>query len=62
MIEKRIQKFPGRSWIVVGQKSNLFIAGDKSHPKADEYFKLFEGFGNMDERRRVCPRSGFTFA
>lgn len=35
MREKRVQKFPGCSWIVVGQKKNLFIAGDKSHPKAD---------------------------
>ncbi|EOY16621.1 Pentatricopeptide repeat superfamily protein [Theobroma cacao] len=36
MREKGVQKFPGCSWIVVGQKTNLFIAGDKSHPKADE--------------------------
>ncbi|GMJ12409.1 mitochondrial RNA editing factor 12 [Hibiscus trionum] len=36
MSEKRVQKFPGCSWIVVGQKTNMFIAGDKSHPKADE--------------------------
>ncbi|XVE79227.1 hypothetical protein DITRI_Ditri14bG0040900 [Diplodiscus trichospermus] len=35
MREKRVQKFPGCSWIVVGRKKNLFVAGDKSHPKAD---------------------------
>ncbi|OMO58573.1 hypothetical protein CCACVL1_25439 [Corchorus capsularis] len=36
MRENGVQKFPGCSWIVVGQKTNLFVAGDKSHPKADE--------------------------
>ncbi|KAE8735033.1 Pentatricopeptide repeat-containing protein [Hibiscus syriacus] len=42
MREKRVQKFPGCSWIVVGQKTNLFIAGDKSHPKADEIEQILK--------------------
>ncbi|KAL2333086.1 hypothetical protein Fmac_014299 [Flemingia macrophylla] len=36
MIQKDIQKMPGCSWIVVGQKTNLFVAGDISHPSYDE--------------------------
>ncbi|CAJ1978234.1 unnamed protein product [Sphenostylis stenocarpa] len=36
MIQKDIQKKPGCSWIVVGQKTNLFVAGDMSHPSCDE--------------------------
>ncbi|XP_059630563.1 pentatricopeptide repeat-containing protein At3g09040, mitochondrial [Cornus florida] len=36
MKEKGVKKFPGCSWIVVGQKTNLFVAGDKFHPSAGE--------------------------
>lgn len=36
MIQKDIQKMPGCSWIVVGQKTNLFVAGDTSHPSYDD--------------------------
>ncbi|TKY68069.1 Pentatricopeptide repeat-containing protein mitochondrial [Spatholobus suberectus] len=36
MIQKDIQKMPGCSWIVVGQKTNLFVVGDISHPSYDE--------------------------
>ncbi|KAL6962361.1 hypothetical protein U1Q18_037318 [Sarracenia purpurea var. burkii] len=35
MREKGVKKFPGCSWIVVGQNTNLFVAGDKFlHPSA----------------------------
>ncbi|KAM1120715.1 hypothetical protein TB1_002505 [Malus domestica] len=36
MKEKKLAKVPGCSWIVVGQTTNLFVAGDKSHPNASE--------------------------
>nr|KYP46387.1 hypothetical protein KK1_032036 [Cajanus cajan] len=36
MIKKDIQKMPGCSWIVVERKTNLFVAGDISHPSYDE--------------------------
>ncbi|XLQ99981.1 hypothetical protein HN51_054706 [Arachis hypogaea] len=32
MIQKEIQKIPGCSWIVVGQKTNSFVTNDISHP------------------------------
>ncbi|BAU03232.1 hypothetical protein VIGAN_UM049900, partial [Vigna angularis var. angularis] len=32
MMQKDIQKMPGCSEIIVGQNTNLFVAGDKSHP------------------------------
>lgn len=36
MVQKEIQKMPGCSWIVVGQKTTSFVAGDISHPSSDE--------------------------
>lgn len=36
MKEKGVMKLPGCSWIVVGQMTNMFAAGDKSHPKTGE--------------------------
>ncbi|KAK9125906.1 hypothetical protein Scep_014752 [Stephania cephalantha] len=36
MKEKGVMKSPGCSWIVIGTKTHLFIAGDKFHPSADE--------------------------
>lgn len=36
MREKRVKKLPGCSWIVVGLKTDMFVAGDKFHPQADE--------------------------
>lgn len=34
MREKGVKKLPGCSWIVVEQKTNIFVAGDKSHSSA----------------------------
>ncbi|KAK1371245.1 Pentatricopeptide repeat-containing protein, mitochondrial [Heracleum sosnowskyi] len=36
MKEKQVIKFPGCSWIVLGNKTNLFVAGDDSHPDSDD--------------------------
>ncbi|XP_058760455.1 pentatricopeptide repeat-containing protein At3g09040, mitochondrial-like [Vicia villosa] len=36
MIQREIQKMPGCSWIVIGQNTNSFVAGDLSHPSSDE--------------------------
>ncbi|XP_024023403.1 pentatricopeptide repeat-containing protein At3g09040, mitochondrial [Morus notabilis] len=36
MKEKGLAKLPGCSWIVVGQKTHIYVAGDKSHPNAGE--------------------------
>ncbi|XP_004292543.1 PREDICTED: pentatricopeptide repeat-containing protein At3g09040, mitochondrial [Fragaria vesca subsp. vesca] len=36
MKEKGVIKLPGFSWIFVGQRTNYFSAGDKSHPSAAE--------------------------
>ncbi|CBI19966.3 hypothetical protein VitviT2T_027984 [Vitis vinifera] len=42
MREKGLRKLPGCSWIVVGQKTNLFVAGDKFHPSAGEIHALLK--------------------
>ncbi|KAJ8771644.1 hypothetical protein K2173_026821 [Erythroxylum novogranatense] len=34
MREQKVKKPPGCSWIIVGQKTHLFIAGDNCHPSA----------------------------
>ncbi|KAG6671679.1 hypothetical protein I3842_16G016200 [Carya illinoinensis] len=36
MKEKGVRKFPGCSWIEVGQRKDLFVAGDKSHASSVE--------------------------
>ncbi|KAJ0967555.1 hypothetical protein J5N97_024472 [Dioscorea zingiberensis] len=36
MRERGVRKSPGCSWIVLGKKTNLFIAGDQMHPDACE--------------------------
>ncbi|GMN60448.1 hypothetical protein TIFTF001_029540 [Ficus carica] len=40
MKEKGVAKLPGCSWIVEGQKTHLFVAGDKSHPNAGEIHRI----------------------
>ncbi|KAF6154905.1 hypothetical protein GIB67_018342 [Kingdonia uniflora] len=42
MRERGVVKFPGCSWIVVGTKTNLFVAGDKSHPCAGEIWAVLK--------------------
>ena len=38
MKEKGVRKFAGCSWIEVGQKKNLFVAGDRSHTNVGEIY------------------------
>ncbi|KAF3455160.1 hypothetical protein FNV43_RR05608 [Rhamnella rubrinervis] len=42
MKEKRVMKLPGISWIVVGQMTHLFAAGDKSHPNTFEIHSVLK--------------------
>ncbi|XP_062094949.1 pentatricopeptide repeat-containing protein At3g09040, mitochondrial [Humulus lupulus] len=42
MREKGVVKLPGCSWIIVGQKTHLFMAGDKSHPNSGEINAVLE--------------------
>lgn len=42
MREKGVRKLPGCSWIVVGQKTDMFVAGDKFHPQADEIYVVLK--------------------
>lgn len=37
---KGVKKYPGFSWIVVGEKTNLFVAGDNCHPRAGEIYAV----------------------
>lgn len=38
MNKKGVRKYPGCSWIVVGEETNYFVAGDKLHPKVGEIY------------------------
>ncbi|KAL3818048.1 hypothetical protein ACJIZ3_003953 [Penstemon smallii] len=42
MNERGVKKSPGCSWIVVGQETNFFVAGDRFHPKASEIIPLLK--------------------
>lgn len=42
MKEKQVRKFPGCSWIVLGKKTNLFVAGDDCHPDSDEIHEFLK--------------------
>ncbi|XP_027355390.1 pentatricopeptide repeat-containing protein At3g09040, mitochondrial [Abrus precatorius] len=53
MIEKDIQKMPGCSWIVVGQKINLFLAGDILHPSYDEISQALKHLTALIKDNRV---------
>ncbi|XP_077227696.1 pentatricopeptide repeat (PPR) superfamily protein [Tasmannia lanceolata] len=43
MSERGVRKLPGCSWIVVGNKTNLFVAGDKFHPIARDIYMVLQG-------------------
>ncbi|XAR66123.1 hypothetical protein NMG60_11012216 [Bertholletia excelsa] len=65
MKEKGVKKYPGCSWIVVGQNTNVFTAGDNLHPcaaeineiardltelmKDDEYFSKLDCFLDFED-------------
>lgn len=42
MKEKGVVKLPGVSWIVLGQMTHLFAAGDESHPNTGEIYSVLE--------------------
>ncbi|XP_058094583.1 pentatricopeptide repeat-containing protein At3g09040, mitochondrial [Magnolia sinica] len=42
MRDRGVRKLPGCSWIVVGKNTNLFVAGDKFHPKASDIYGLLK--------------------
>lgn len=42
MRERGVRKLPGCSWIVVGKNTNLFVAGDKFHPKASDIHEVLK--------------------
>ncbi|XP_057972951.1 pentatricopeptide repeat-containing protein At3g09040, mitochondrial [Malania oleifera] len=42
MKEKGVRKLPGCSWILVGQKTDLFVAGDTLHPCAGEIHSILK--------------------
>lgn len=47
MNERGVQKFPGCSWIVVEQKTNYFVSGDKFHPNAGEIIALLKDLATL---------------
>ncbi|XP_010062161.2 pentatricopeptide repeat-containing protein At3g09040, mitochondrial isoform X2 [Eucalyptus grandis] len=47
MKEKGVKKLPGCSWITVGNKTNLFVAGDESLPRAGEVRALLKNLTSI---------------
>lgn len=40
MKERGLSKTPGRSWIQIGNETHVFFAGDKSHSKTKEIYRM----------------------
>lgn len=55
MREKGVKKFPGCSWIVLGQNTNFFVAGDTSHPNADRICAVLEDLTASMEKESYFP-------
>ncbi|WOG81978.1 hypothetical protein DCAR_0101137 [Daucus carota subsp. sativus] len=47
MKEKQVRKFPGCSWIALGKKTNLFLAGDDCHPDSDKIHEFLKDLTAM---------------
>ncbi|OWM85075.1 hypothetical protein CDL15_Pgr027862 [Punica granatum] len=47
MREKGVKKLPGCSWVVVEEKTNLFVAGDESHPRAGEIRSILKDLTDL---------------
>ncbi|KAI3418297.1 uncharacterized protein J3R85_013909 [Psidium guajava] len=50
MKEKGVKKLPGCSWITVGNKTNLFVAGDQSLPRAGEVYALLKNLTSLTKK------------
>jgi pentatricopeptide repeat protein len=53
MREKGVMKFPGCSWITVGNKTSLFVVQDTHHPDTLSIYKMLDnltGMMNKDDR------------
>ncbi|KAL5776731.1 hypothetical protein ACOSP7_009657 [Xanthoceras sorbifolium] len=55
MRERGVKKLPGCSWIVIGQKTNLFVAGDTSHPSADSIHSVLKNLTALMRKDRHIP-------
>ncbi|KAK3229806.1 hypothetical protein Dsin_001687 [Dipteronia sinensis] len=55
MREKGVKKLPGCSWIVIGQKTNLFVAGDTSHPSADNIHNVLKNLTALMRKNLYIP-------
>ncbi|XP_057865239.2 pentatricopeptide repeat-containing protein At1g09410, mitochondrial [Cryptomeria japonica] len=50
MLDRKVKKMPGRSWIEVNNKVHNFLVGDKSHPQTDKIYAMLENLaGQMKE-------------
>uniref|UniRef100_A0A0A9GF21 Pentatricopeptide repeat-containing protein n=1 Tax=Arundo donax TaxID=35708 RepID=A0A0A9GF21_ARUDO len=47
MREKGVAKFPGCSWITVGNKTSLFVVQDKHHPDTLSIYKMLGNLTGM---------------
>ncbi|KAF3787784.1 hypothetical protein EJ110_NYTH22361 [Nymphaea thermarum] len=59
MKEKQVNKFPGCSWIIIGDRTNSFVAGDKCHPESVEIYELLNSISAwIKEEDLVKPYGG----
>ncbi|PWZ37378.1 Pentatricopeptide repeat-containing protein [Zea mays] len=61
MREKGVMKFPGCSWITVGNKQSVFVVQDTHHPDTLSIYKMLDdltGMMNKDGRIKECLLEG----
>eukprot|EP01018_Ginkgo_biloba_P038350 Gb_00522 [translate_table: standard] len=58
MKDRRIQKEPGCSWVVVKNRVHAFLVGDRSHPQTEEIYEELERLtGQMEEEGYMTNRN-----
>lgn len=55
MREKGVKKLPGCSWIVIGQKTNIFVAGDTSHTNSDDICAVLKELTELMRKDHHLP-------
>ncbi|KAK4489376.1 hypothetical protein RD792_005185 [Penstemon davidsonii] len=61
MIERKIKKSIGCSWIEVKNKIHAFVCGDTSHPMSDELYEELEKMGEFMAEAGYVPNTSPVF-
>eukprot|EP01018_Ginkgo_biloba_P026797 Gb_37510 [translate_table: standard] len=60
MIERRVKKMPGCSWIEVDKQVHAFLVGEKSHAQIQEIYAMLEGLSRQMKVAGYVPDTRFV--